>query len=194
MNSIIDILIKLSELSAPIMLIIRSLCALAGIIMVGNSLYQLYVLSNPQASKTVSPNSSVSVTGAIIQLIIAALLISFSSSNNILGIASSMVGFDSNTFTIPGSLSNIGGNANVANFTGIRSIVSQGIQAILGFVGVVAIVKALFSIRRIGMGLSKESMVSPLFFIISGSLCLNIVEFCAILDTSLGVNFSRFFI
>src|SRR5687767_7578905 len=103
MSNITQITLAISSIVPTLMTLIRTFAGMIGLYLVGDALFKYYALSNPQAIKTSISGHQVSVIGATTQLIIASLLLSFASGDNIHSIISSMVGMD--TFIMPPEMS-----------------------------------------------------------------------------------------
>jgi hypothetical protein len=189
MNNITDVIIILGSLMPTLMFVLRTFAGLIGIYFVGNALYQYYILSNPQASKSIASNGVITVGGSTIQLFIGACLTGLAQGDAIHNIVSSMLGKD--TFVIPPSMSII--NTEVASFSVIQESLGIAIENIMVLIGSVAIVRGLMLARRISLGMAKESLSAVTAFLILGALCINIKDFAIMLDNTFGLHFSSFF-
>jgi len=189
MSNIVSIVTSISSIVPSIMMLAKAFSVMMGIYFTGNSLYQYYVLSNPNSAKSMSNQYQVTAMGATVQLIVAACLISFAQDNSVQNIVSSMFGMD--TFVMPAAMSYI--KDNDLSFSQIQQSLGNAIENIMLMVGSLAIIKALMLARRISLGLSRESYSHVWIFLFTGALCLNIKEFASILDNTFGFHFSKFF-
>ncbi len=189
MNNITDVIIIVGGLMPSLMFVLRTFAGLSGIYFVGNALYQYYLLSNPQANKTMAAGGFVSTSGATVQLCIGACLTGFAQGDAIHNIVSSMLGKD--TFVMPPSMSIV--NTESSSFAAVQQSLGIAVQNIMVLIGSVSIVRGLMLARRINLGLAKESLSAVTSFLILGALCINIKDFAIALDNTFGLHFSRFF-
>ncbi len=189
-SDITSILVAVSKIVPSIMMLLKTFGGIVGIYFVGNSLYTYYAVSNPANARALSSNQQPTVLGATFQLVIGALLVSFSQELALQSIVSSILGFD--TFVMPSSLSYTGTLSSLS-VTDIQKSIGLAIENILALVGSVAIVKGLLVCRRISLGFSREPFGHVVGYVIAGAACLNIKQFALMLDNSLGFNFSSLF-